>query len=246
MHNSKRANRRDLGQLLLAILALGFLASACRGESDEPTPTWPPDASSPTSADTQNGASEVNLGTGSALVWGSGNYGVVLVHGAIYDAASWTTQAEAIADAGFSVVAIEHATVDDTRAAMDHLRRTFGVEKVALIGASAGTGPVLSVASGQKPESSPAVDLVVILAGSGNVDELNVPSVLFIAAEGDGGAAAAAERMMNETSGNRDDLLIVSGSAHAQALFNEPEGDQVLDAIIGRLTERQNLLTTEP
>ncbi len=153
----------------------------------------------------------INLGTGSALVWGSGSYGVVLVHGAIYDAASWTAQAEAIATEGFAVIAVEHATADDTRAAMDYLRRTFGTTAVALVGASAGTRPVLSVATSQPPDSSPAVDLVIILAGSGNVEDLKVPSVLFISAEGDGGAAASARRMLEATSGDPDDLLIVTG-----------------------------------
>lgn len=230
---------------LILIVALLTLMTACgNGSEASPTPSSATSSALPTStfpAEPQ----EVDIGTGPALVWGSGEYGVVLVHGAIYDAASWTAQAEAIADAGFAVISIENATVDDVRAAMDYLRRTFGSTHVGLVGASAGTGPVLSVATDQTSDSQPHIDVVIVLAGSGNVDELDVPSVLFISAEGDG-AATSARQMMEATSGDADDLVLVPGSAHAQALFNEPEGDRVLEAIIERLAERQSATESEP
>jgi len=228
----------------IVILACLVLVSACGFDSSEDASPSPTPIASMSSGEIE--VTEINLGTGSALVWGSGSYGVVLVHGAIYDAASWTAQAEAIATGGLAVVAVEHATADDTRAAMDYLRRTFGTTAVALVGASAGTGPVLSAATDQSPGSSPVVDLVIILAGSGNVENLKVPSVLFIAAEGDSGAASSAQRMLEATSGDPDDLLIVPGSAHAQALFKQPEGETVLAAIQTRLAERQSILTSEP
>ena len=230
-------------QALVGVPVLLILVGCAGDSSPTPTATPMPETTPTEIADTTDpGGARVDdpmttdLGTGTALVWGSGSYGVVLVHGAIYDAASWTDQAERIAAAGFSVVAIEHATADDTRAAMDYLRREHGVTRVALIGASAGTGPVLSVASAGD-NTNPAVDLVVILAGSGNVDDLSAPSVLFISAEND--AAASAERMMEATSGDPNDLVLVPGSAHAQALFNQPEGETVLQAILARLAERQ-------
>ncbi len=233
------------GRLAIAVaLAAMFVTIAgCGDDSDDDGATAM--TSEPATPTARSEPQEVSIGAGTALVWGNGTYGVVLVHGAIYDAASWTAQAEAIAASGFAVVAVENATADDTRAAADFLRRTFGATHVALVGASAGTGPVLSVAADASAGSQPVVDLVVILAGSGNVDELDVPSVLFISAEGDG-AASAAERMLEATSGDPADLLLVSGSAHAQALFNEPEGEQVLQAILSRLADRQAVTTSEP
>ena len=237
--------RRWNSALLPALVAVAGLLSACGDETAKSTPTATTVPATPTVAFDVSVPTEIDIGTGPALVWGTGRYGVVLVHGAIYDAASWTEQAAAIAAAGFAVVAIENATAADTRAATDYLGRTFGVEAVGLVGASAGTGPVLDAASAHPPDSRPAIDLVVILAGSGNVDQLDVASVLFISAEGDG-AAAAAKRMLAATSGAPADLLLVPGSAHAQALFNEPEGEQVLSTIVERLTERQRALTTEP
>ena len=231
-----------LGILVTATL---LLASCGSGDDEGETPT---PSANPDEVTEVKGASEpmeVNIGSGTALVWGDGVYGVVLVHGAIYDAASWTDQAEAIAAKGFSVIAVEHATADDTSAAIDYLRRTHAAEAVALIGASAGTGPVLAVASDQAAEPELPVDLVVILAGSGSVESLNIPSVMFISAEGDG-AASAAKRMMEATSGDPADLVIVPGSAHAQALFLQPEGEQVLTAILDRLTARRASVTQEP
>ncbi len=41
------------------------------------------------------------------LTWGDGPYGVVLAHGASFDAASWEEQAVRIADQGATVIAVE-------------------------------------------------------------------------------------------------------------------------------------------
>ena len=262
IHPIHRRLLREGGVTPVLLMVLSLLLASCGGTGNstgETAPSSTPSlaveptkglevtetAGSAESADQPEpgGPAEVNLGSGSALVWGEGKYGVVLVHGAIYDAASWTDQAEAIAAEGFAVVAVEHATADDTHAAIDYLRRSTGIEAVALIGASAGTSPVLNVASERTPEMEPPVDLVIVLAGSGNVDSLNVPSVMFISAEGDG-AASSARRMMEATSGDPADLVIVPGSAHAQALFNQPEGVQVLNAIVERLASRKALLNS--
>ncbi|MEZ4524165.1 MAG: hypothetical protein R3A46_21410 [Thermomicrobiales bacterium] len=231
--------------VVASLLTATLILSACSGGSDSDDGI--PNATPATATSSAAGApEEANIGTGSALVWPGEGYSVVLVHGAIYDAASWSDQAKAIAAHGFAVVAVEHATADDVRAASDYLRRTFGISHVALVGASAGAGPVIDVVRGRSPDEQPEVDLMIILAGSGEVQGIAVPSVLFIAADGDAGAARAAERMMSATSGKTEDLVIVPGSAHAQALFSEPEGEVVLAAILNRLDARRAALGMEP
>lgn len=57
-----------------------------------------------------------------ALRWGEGDYGVVLAHGAAFDAASWEEQAVAIADQGATVVAVEDIDSDAIRAAVELLQ----------------------------------------------------------------------------------------------------------------------------
>ncbi|EKT78411.1 hypothetical protein WSS_A32830 [Rhodococcus opacus M213] len=49
----------------------------------------------------------IEIGGGGALQWDNGEYGVVLAHGAVFDAATWEDQATAIADQGATVVAVE-------------------------------------------------------------------------------------------------------------------------------------------
>ncbi|MEZ4572967.1 MAG: hypothetical protein R2849_22135 [Thermomicrobiales bacterium] len=51
--------------------------------------------------------------------------------------------------------------------------------------------------------------------------------------------------MMSATSGKTEYLVIVPGSAHAQALFSEPE-EVVLAAILNRLDARRAALGMEP
>ncbi len=214
----------------LSIVVL-LLVAACGDNSRLSTPAESLTTSTPAADGQQLEPMVVQLGTGEALVWGSGAYGVVLVHGAIYDAASWTAQAETIAAEGFSVVAIENATADDVAAATDYLVREHQIDGVALVGASAGTSPVLNVAS-----SDPGrIDQIIILAGSGDVTNLGTMPKLFIAAENDGSALERARQMAAEAPGSNNQALIVSGSAHAQALFQTPQGDEVLQAIVDRL-----------
>ena len=88
---------------------------------------------------------EVPIGETTAKVWGVGNYGVILLHGAAYDAASWTPQAEQIAEEDMVVLALEDTAARNIIIAIDYMEVELGVDQVALIGASAGTSPALEV-----------------------------------------------------------------------------------------------------
>ncbi|HEX6474079.1 MAG TPA: alpha/beta hydrolase, partial [Candidatus Limnocylindria bacterium] len=84
--------------------------------------------------------SPMDLSDGStAQRWGDGPYGLVLVHEAGLDAASWSTQATAFADKGMTVVAVETATPEAVVAALRALLDDSGLERVALLGAGDGS-----------------------------------------------------------------------------------------------------------
>lgn len=87
---------------------------------------------------------------------GEGDHGVVLAHGAAFDAASWEKRAVAIADQGAGVIAIENIDPDAIRAAVEQLQGE-GVADVAYVGASAGADAVLDLAS---REPGPADQLI--------------------------------------------------------------------------------------
>lgn len=173
-------------------------------------------------------------GAGSALLWGAGAYGVVLVHGAAYDAASWDAQARAFADHGMSVLAVEQADAANVEAAIAYLRDERGSERVALLGASAGSVAVLAVGR-ERPE---LVDQLLLLSGSGDVSSLGDFPKLFAASEGEP-AAADAQRMASDAPGDWNALYLAPGDAHAQAIFGTDAGAALTEALLTRLEERR-------
>lgn len=172
----------------------------------------------------------ITVGDTEAIVWGEGDQGVVLAHGAAYDAARWRPQGRTLGENGNVALAVEDTSSQDLRAAIDHLKNERGVESVALIGASAGTGPVLQVAE-DNPEE---VGQIILLSGSGDVAGLGEAPKLFVASEGEG-LADQARRMADEAPGDRNEALILPGDAHAQAIFRTGEGERLMQAILERL-----------
>ncbi|MGH2559282.1 MAG: alpha/beta hydrolase [Thermomicrobiales bacterium] len=223
--------------LLIAIGAASSVAVA-RAQSTpvagcpQATPTAPTIAPGTPAA---GAGGHVPLAHGEALLWGAGEHGVVLVHGAVYDAASWTSQAEAMAARGMIVLAVEELSAEAVLDGVDLLRGPCGVRSIALIGASAGTGPVLQAAA-REPE---AVDQIIVLSGSGDVSQLDDDPKLFVASEGEG-IADTTRQMADEAPGDDNEALIVPGDAHAQAIFRTEEGDALLTAIIAWLEETRS------
>lgn len=169
-----------------------------------------------------------------ALAWGDGAYGVVLVHGAAYDAASWDPQARVLAENGMSVLAVDEASADSVASAIGYLQEMRSVERVAVLAASAGTAAALQVGR----DTPDLVDQLIVLSGSGEVNALGDFPKLFAASSGEP-AAAEAERMADEAPGDWNALYLAPGDAHAQAIFDSAGGDALLDAIVQRLEERR-------
>ena len=230
---------------ILALLAtVPLLASGWRSTAvGQGADTCPPGASSITASPTTRSSpasgtpvvgdlpeTAVRFGETDALLWRAGDHGVVLAHGAVYDAASWRPQAEVIAAAGTTVLALEQTSPDDILAGIRFLNEACGIAAVALIGASAGASSAIAAAA-REPA---AVDQLIILSGSGDVAALGEHPKLFVASEGEG-LADATRQMAEEATGADNEALILSGSAHAQAIFETEQGDDLLRAILDRL-----------
>jgi pimeloyl-ACP methyl ester carboxylesterase len=177
-----------------------------------------------------SGAEYTTLGGTEALVWGEGDYGVVLAHGASYDAASWEPQAKELARNGMVVLAVEDTSRESVAAAAGYLKDERAARGVALVGSSAGTSGVLEAA-----EAHPELpDQLIILSGVGDASRLGAYPKLFVASA-DEGLAEEARQMAEESPGTRNEALIVAGDAHAQGIFDTEEGGMLMDAILERL-----------
>lgn len=168
---------------------------------------------------------------GEALLWGEGNRGAVLAHGAAYDAASWREQVQRLAESGVVAVAVEDTSAPSVTGAARYLKKERGVRDVTLIGASAGTGGVLGAA-----EEPGLVDGVILLSGTGDVSGLGEYPKLFVASESEG-LAGTLRGMAEKAPGDRNEVLILPGDAHAQAIFETDQGDKLTRTILERVKD---------
>jgi pimeloyl-ACP methyl ester carboxylesterase len=167
-----------------------------------------------------------------AILWGEGGRGVVLAHGAAYDAASWESQGQTLGENGAAALAVEETSPSNLRTAIRYLKEESGVESVALIGASAGARPVLEV-GGEEPQK---IAQLILLSGIGDVSGLGEYPKLFVASEGEG-IAERVRQMADEAPGDRNEALILPGDAHAQAIFQTEEGERLMQVILERIEE---------
>lgn len=173
----------------------------------------------------------ISVNGNAALQWGDGQYGVVLAHGASFDAASWEAQATAIAAQGATVVAVEDIGPDALEDAVLHLQ-AGGIDEVALVGGSAGSDAILQLAT-----TNPTLpDQLVLLSPNQVVDGLGEEPKLFIASRGDPVADVSA-RLAESAPGEENELMLLSGSDHSQGIFDGPHGEEVLDAVLRRLRQ---------
>lgn len=231
-----RRSRSTPGQFraLAALTVALFVALVgCGGAAEVPPPADASSVEDPdASTDGGDGSGQrVEVGTSDALVWGEGDYGVVLVHGAAFDAASWELQAVQFAAEGTAVLAVEDTSAESLIAAVDYLQDERGAEDVALLGASAGGAAVIDAAVGNPDIYD---QLVLLSPAGGDVAALSDGPKFFIYSQ-DEGAAGSIEELIAEAAGQDNEVLEVEGSAHAQAIFETAAGAEVMDAILSRL-----------
>ncbi|WP_200948172.1 hypothetical protein [Nocardioides sp. Soil774] len=186
----------------------------------------PETTSSPTG---DSSGQTISVAGSPALRRGEGDYGVVLAHGAAFDAASWEEQAVAIANQGASVIAVEDIDPDAIRNAVEKLQGE-GVADVALVGASAGADAILDLAS-QDPSLA---DQLILLSPNATVDGLGEEPKLFVASE-DEPVANVSTELASSSPGEENEVTILPGSAHAQNIFATDQAGPVLDAMLQRL-----------
>jgi pimeloyl-ACP methyl ester carboxylesterase len=184
-----------------------------------------------TGGGSESSGERIEVGGTEALVWGDGERGVVLSHGAAYDAASWKPQAQQIAKNDAAVLAVEETSKESIEAAANYLKEERGAKSITLIGASAGGGPVLEAAG-----SSDVADGVILLSSTGDVSNLGDYPKLFVASEGES-MSSQVRQMAKDAPGGENEALILSGDTHAQAIFDADQGDKLLQAIIKRVKE---------
>lgn len=183
-------------------------------------------------SDGAGGGTRGDVGGNDALRWGDGDHGVVLAHGAAFDAASWAEQATAIAEQGNTVVAVEDISPDAIGRTVKALQDEGGIEQVALVGGSAGADAILQLAADQQD----LPDQLILLSPNSLVDGLGTEPKLFIASE-DEPVADISPELADAGPGEDNRAVLLPGSAHAQNIFDTDQGDKVLQMILDRLAE---------
>lgn len=163
------------------------------------------------------------------ILWASdSDVGVILAHGAIYDANSWQAQGQQFANENIVAFAVEDTNKDELITAANRLKDEIGVEKVVLVGASAGGASSIKAVK----EDETVFDKVILLSPVGDATEIEgIPVfVIFSAEEG-------YEYLEASEAGNIR-ILKIPGSAHAQALFKDDEkSERVMEAMIDFINE---------
>jgi dienelactone hydrolase len=184
-----------------------------------------------------------------ASVYGAGVKGLVLAHGgAIHNKESWTPQARELMAEGFYVLAIDFRGYGKSRgpgdshpmdaplhldilAAVRYLRE-HGAKDVSIIGGSMGAGAAGDASIASKPGE---ISCVVMLGGApnGSAEKLTSSSLYIVARDdtsGDGPRLPGI-REQYEKSPQPKRLIILDGSAHAQALFQTKDSEKVLHEV---------------
>jgi pimeloyl-ACP methyl ester carboxylesterase len=191
----------------------------------------------------------------SADSYGAGEHGVVLAHGGRFNKGSWEKQAQALAAAGFRVLAIDFRGYGQSRgpgdsdpmsaplhldvlAAVRYLRKS-GAKTVSVVGASMGGGAAGDASILSEPGE---INRVVFLgaAPNGPAEKLKAPS-LFIVARDDAnadGLRLPGIRVQYEKAPEPKELIILDGSAHAQFLFQTDQADRVMREILRFLSAK--------
>ena len=180
---------------------------------------------------------------------GTGNRGVVLVHGGRFTKESWRPQAAELVRAGFRVLAIDmrgygaskegpkelnpgYGSPLDVLAAVRWLHGS-GATTVSLIGGSMGADAAAGASILARPRE---IDALVLLAGYADQppEELKGRK-LYVVARDDANAAGPRlpriQKQYEAVKGPKE-LLILEGSAHAQFIFDTPQGPKLMQEIL--------------
>ncbi len=185
-----------------------------------------------------------------AVVYGEGERALVLAHGGRFNKESWAPQAQVLVKAGYRVLAFDFRGFGqskgpgdadplgaplrlDVLAAVRHLRAT-GARSVSVIGASMGG----TAAADASIEAAPGeIDRLVLLASPANDSPEKLRTrKLFIVCRDDVGGPDIPRlpkiRAQYEKAPDPKELVVLEGSAHAQAIFASDQGERLMGEIL--------------
>jgi len=194
-------------------------------------------------------------GVVSADLYGAGERGVVLAHGGRFNKGSWEKQAQALAAAGFRVLAIDFRGYGQSRGPGDsdpmsaplhldvlaavHYLRKSGAKTVSVVGASMGGGAAGDASILSEPGE---INRLVFLgaAPNGSAEKLKARSLFIVAREdaSEDGLRLPGIRAQYEKAPQPKELIILDGSAHAQFLFQTDQGEKVMREILRFLSAK--------
>ncbi len=189
-------------------------------------------------------------GVVSADLYGTGDRGIVLAHGGRFNKESWEPQAQALAAAGFRVLAFDFRGYGQSRggaeegcrfdvlAAVRYLRQT-GAKTVAVVGASMG-GDYAAEAAEAAPSE---IDRLVLVAAGAYTSLKQTPGrKLFILCRddvmGENQLRLPKIQAQYEQAAAPKKLVLLDCSAHAQFIFTTKHGDRLMSEIVRFLSAR--------
>ncbi len=158
---------------------------------------------------------------------------VIFAPGAMFSKESWHFLAARFQELDISSVSLNSGSTPDLLNAIAFLK-TKGVQKIAVVGASAGGAGVLYTL---RDNPDPLVDTVVLLAPAGGPPLQNDRvRKLFIVAEDDMISSSAEVYKIFKDSSDPKLYEELEGSDHAQRLFNSKQKEIVTQLIIRFIT----------
>src|SRR5918993_1350840 len=183
-----------------------------------------------------------------AEVHGTGERAVVLVHGGRFTKESWRPQAAELVRAGFRVLAIDMRGYGASKDGPKELNTGYGspldvltavrwlhgsgARSVSLLGGSMGADAAAGASILAKPGE---IDALVLLAGYADQPPAELKGrKLYVVTKDDANAAGPRlpriQKQYEATNGPKE-LLILEGSAHAQFMFDTPQGPRLTQDI---------------
>lgn len=190
-----------------------------------------------------------------ADLYGTGGRAVVLAHGGRFNKESWAPQAGTLAAKGFRVLALDFRGYGQSRgpgdkdplaaplhldvlAAVRYLLGS-GAKSVSLVGGSMGATAAADASIEARPGE---IERLVLLAGLSNGPPERLRGrKLFIVTRDDVGGPDIPRlpriRAQYEKAPKPKELIVLEGSAHAQAIFETDQGERLMREILRFLSE---------
>ena len=192
-----------------------------------------------------------------ADLYGSSERGVLLAHGGRWTKESWAKQAPVLVNAGFEVLAIDFRgrgkshgpggmEASDPQLEMDVIAavrflHAHGAKSVSIVGSSMGGAAAGDAAIDSKPGE---IDRIVMLGAAPNLpaEKLKSPALFIVAREDANMEGLRLPRIQQQydKAPEPKKLVVLEGSAHAQALFDTDQGERVIAEILGWLEGVRN------